>query len=206
MVREASFICYLRNIKLLKRFIKFTILLFIFFITPSLNAQQIEEIKKCSLIDDQMERLACFDTLAKILTESPKPKDEVMPDVEKSLTKEVDISVEEGLTKSSKKIIENQKEKIVSLETRIKSITRQRDVEKKKNEAKYEPLSATIISVSFRDYKYRFELDNGETWQLIDSGKRARLKKGETVNIIPGQMRSFFLKNSKGQFRVKKIK
>ena len=204
MVREAPFIFYLKNIKPLRRFIKFTILLFIFFITPSLNAQQIEEIKKCSLIDDQMERLACFDTLAKILTESPK--NEVIPDAEKSLTKEKEIFLEEELTKSSEKIIENQKEKIVSLETRIKRIARQRDVEKQKNEAKYEPLSATIISVSFRNYKYRFKLNNGETWQLTDSGKRARLKKGEAVSIIPGQMHSFFLKNSKGQFRVKKIK
>ena len=183
---------------------KITILLFISFIALSLNSQQNEGIKKCSLIDDQMERLACFDTLAESLTESPV--NEVMPDAEKVLTKEKENFVEKEISKSPEKIIENQKEKIVSLETRIKRITRQRDVEKKKNEAKYEPLSATIISVSFRDYKYRFELDNGETWQLTDSGKRARLKKGETVSIVPGQMRSSFLKNSKGKFRVKKIK
>ena len=31
------------------------------------------------------------------------------------------------------------------------------------------------------------------------------IKKGETIRIVPGDMRSFFLENSKGRFRVKKI-
>ena len=104
------------------------------------------------------------------------------------------------------KIIEEQKEKILTLENRVKTISRQRNVEQQKNEAKSQPFSATINSVSFINYKFKFKLDNGETWQLTDAGKRARLKKGEIVTIVPGEIHSFFLKNSKGRFRVKKIK
>ena len=52
-------------------------------------------------------------------------------------------------------------------------------------------------SVKFINYKFKFKLDNGETWQLTDSGKRARLKKGERIRIVPGDMRSFFLEYSK---------
>jgi hypothetical protein len=32
------------------------------------------------------------------------------------------------------------------------------------------------------------------------------MKKGETIRIEPGELRSFFLESSKGRFRVKKIK
>ncbi len=151
-----------------------------------------------------MKRLACFDALVKDQNESPMA--EVKPELEKALPAKKEIIVEDKDPKSSEKIIKEQKEKILTLERRVKRISRQRDVEKQKNEIKSQPLSATIQSVKFINSKFKFKLDNGETWQLTDSGKRARLKKGETIRIVPGDMRSFFLENSKGRFRVKKIK
>ena len=186
----------------MKKFIVSTVLLICFSCVA--NAQEIEDIKKCSLINDPMKRLACFDALVK--DESESPKDEVKPVVAKVEPKEIDLVVEEDVSKSSEEIIEGQQEKIVSLERRIKRITRQRDVEKQKNEDKYQSFSATVVSASLINYKFRFKLDNGETWQLTDSVRRAGLKKGETIRIVPGEMRSFFLESSKGRFRVKKIK
>ena len=47
----------------MKKLVKSTILVFLPFIALSLNAQEIEDFKKCILIDDPMERLACFDAL-----------------------------------------------------------------------------------------------------------------------------------------------
>ena len=38
----------------------------LWFLTLSLNAQIIDDIKKCSLINDPMKRLACFDALVKV--------------------------------------------------------------------------------------------------------------------------------------------
>ena len=186
----------------MKKIIVSTVLLICFSYVA--NAQEIEDIKKCSLINDPMKRLDCFDTLVK--DESQSPKDEVKPVLAKAESKETDLIIEEDVSKSSEEIIEGQQEKIVSLERRIKRITRQRDVEKQKNEDKYQSFSATVVSVSLINYKFRFKLDNGETWQLTDSVKRAGLKKGETIRIVPGEMRSFFLESSKGRFRVKKIK
>ena len=186
------------------KLVKTTILVFLPFIALSLNAQEIEDFKKCSLIDGPMERLACFDALFK--DENKSSEVEAKPEVEKSLPVKKEVITEEKVSKSSEKIIEEQKEKILTLERRVKRISRQRDVEKQKNETESQPFSATIEAVKFINYKFKFKLDNGETWQLTDSGKRARLKKGETVTIIPGEIHSFFLKNSKGRFRVKKIK
>ena len=186
------------------KLVKSTILVFLPFIALSLNAQEIEDFKKCSLIDDPMERLACFDAL--VVDENKRTEVKAKPEVEKSLPVKKEVTTEEKVSKSSEKIIEEQKEKIQTLERRVKRISRQRDVQKQENEAKSQPFSATIESVKFLNYKFKFKLDNGETWQLTDSGKRARLKKGETIRIVPGDMRSFFLENSKGRFRVKKIK
>ena len=186
------------------KLVKTTILAFLPFIALSLNAQEIEDFKKCSLIDDPMERLACFDALVK--DENKSLEVEAKPEAEKPLPVKKEVITEEKVSKSSEKIIEEQKEKILTLERRVKRISRQRDAEKQKNETKSQPFSATIESVKFINYKFRSRLDNGETWQFTDSGKRARLKKGETIRIVPGDKRSFFLESSKGRFRVKKIK
>ena len=187
---------------------KVTTFLFLFFFVVVLNAQQNEEIIKCSVIDDQQVRLKCFDALVASLKENneEKPEDLILEKkIHKAVIEEkiVDKKLE---TKSSKEIIKDQKEVIVSLKSSIQKITKQRDLEKQKRESKGLPFSATIVSVSYKSYKFRFKLDNDETWQFTDTGIRARLKEGEKIRIVPGTMRSYFLENSKGRFRVKKIK
>lgn len=190
---------------------KIKILLFIPFLALPLNAQGYEKIKKCISIDNQMERLACYDQIAESLLRD-KNKDIVKPNKDATITitkiEEKDLTdlkiVEE--TQEDQETIKDQRERIISLERMVNRLTRQRNVEREKNESKYQPFSAEIISVSFINYKFKFKLNNDEVWQLTDSGKRARLKKGDSIKIEPGEMDSFFLVNSKGRFRVKKIK
>ena len=186
---------------------KVTTFLFLFFFVVVLNAQPNEEIIKCSVIDDQQERLKCFDALAASIRENNEEKPEDLIH-EKEIHQDVieEKIVDEKLeTKTSKEIIEDQKGVIVSLENRIQKITKQGDFEKQKRESKGLPFSATIVSVSYKSYKFRFKLDNDETWQFTDTGIRARLKEGDKIRIVPGTMQSYFLENSKGRFRVKKI-
>ena len=181
--------------------------LFLFLFSVVLSAQQKEEIVKCSVINDQSERLKCFDSLAASLKKDNKEKfEKTIPEIE-ILEDEVEEEVmdKEIETKPSKEIIKDQREIIVSLKSRIQKISRQRDIEKQKRESKDLSISATIISVAYKSYKFRFKLDNEETWQLTDTGKRARLKKGDKIKIVPGTMNSYFLENSRGRFRVKKI-
>ena len=181
--------------------------LFLFLFSVVLSAQQKEEIVKCSVINDQSERLKCFDSLAASLKKDNKEKfEKTIPEVE-ILEGEVEEEVldKELETKPSKEIIKDQRKIIVSLKSRVQKISKQRDIEKQKRESKGLPISATIISVAYKSYKFRFKLDNEETWQLTDTGKRARLKKGDKIKIVPGTMNSYFLENSKGRFRVKKI-
>ena len=181
--------------------------LFLFLFSVVLSAQQNEEIVKCSVINDQSERLKCFDSLAASLKKDNKEKfEKTIPEVE-ILEGEVEEEVldKELETKPSKEIIKDQRKIIVSLKSRIQKISKQRDIEKQKRESKGLSISATIISVAYKSYKFRFKLDNEETWQLTDTGKRARLKKGDKIKIVPGTMNSYFLENSRGRFRVKKI-
>ena len=178
--------------------------LFLFLFSVVLSAQQNEEIVKCSVINDQSERLKCFDSLAASLKKNNKEK--IIPEIE-ILEDEVEEEVmeKELETKSSKEIIKDQRKIIVSLKSRIQKISKQRDIEKQKRESKGLSISATIISVAYKSYKFRFKLDNEETWQLTDTGKRAGLKEGDKIKIVPGTMNSYFLENSRGRFRVKKI-
>ena len=178
--------------------------LFLFLFSVVLSAQQNEEIVKCSVINDQSERLKCFDSLAASLKKDNKEK--IIPEIE-ILEDEVEEEVmdKELETKSSTEIIKDQREIIVSLKSRIQKVSKQRDIEKQKRESKGLSISATIISVAYKSYKFRFKLDNEETWQLTDTGKRAGLKEGDKIKIVPGTMNSYFLENSRGRFRVKKI-
>ena len=181
--------------------------LFLFLFSVVLSAQQNEEIVKCSVINDQSERLKCFDSLAASLKKDNKEKfEKIIPEIE-ILEDEVEEEVmdKELETKSSTEIIKDQREIIVSLKSRIQKISKQRDIEKQKRESKGLSISATIISVAYKSYKFRFKLDNEETWQLTDTGKRAGLKEGDKIKIVPGTMNSYFLENSRGRFRVKKI-
>ena len=181
--------------------------LFLFLFSVVLSAQQKEEIVKCSVINDQSERLKCFDSLAASLKKDNKEKfEKIIPEIE-ILEDEVEEEVmdKELETKSSKEIIKDQRKIIVSLKSRIQKISKQRDIEKQKRESKGLPISATIISVAYKSYKFRFKLDNEEMWQLTDTGKRAGLKEGDKIKIVPGTMNSYFLENSRGRFRVKKI-
>ena len=179
----------------------------LFLFSVVLSAQQNEEIVKCSAINDQSERLKCFDTLAASLKKNNKEKFEKIIPKKEILEDEIEEEVmeKELETKSSKEIIKDQRKIIVSLKSRIQKISKQRDIEKQKRESKGLSISATIISVAYKSYKFRFKLDNEEMWQLTDTGKRAGLKEGDKIKIVPGTMNSYFLENSRGRFRVKKI-
>ena len=161
-----------------------------------------EKILNCSSIEDNEERLECFDTLAtsiKLSNQSKKAKKVEEAILVSSLQEEL------SNTKSSEQIIKQQKETIVSLENKLEKIKTSKTIQEPMGKIEKFSYSATIVSVNYFNYKYRFKLDNGESWQLSDSGKRARLKKGEKIVIIPGYINSFFIKNSNGQFRARKI-
>ena len=130
--------------------------LFLFLFSVVLSAQQNEEIVKCSVINDQSERLKCFDSLAASLKKDNKEKfEKTIPEIE-ILEDEVEEEVmdKELETKSSKEIIKDQRKIIVSLKSRVQKISKQRDIEKQKRESKGLPISATIISVAYKSYKF----------------------------------------------------
>ena len=69
-----------------------------------------------------------------------------------------------------------------------------------------ESFFATIISVEYRNYRYYFELDNGQRWSTSDSGTRAKLKTNQKIEIVPGAFGASYLKNRKGKFRLRKVR
>ena len=84
----------------MKKLVKSTILVLLPFLALSLNAQEIEEIKKCSLISDPMKRLACFDDLVKGPSESPEIV--VKQEVERVLPAKTEVITEKNQAEVTK--------------------------------------------------------------------------------------------------------
>jgi len=185
---------------------KILFLLIIPTLSLPLNAHQDIEIKKCLDISEPEKRLSCFDALfLNISQDEPEKLTETLKlEINKNIEKE-DVSDSGQVIKPQKEdeeIIEDQRQEITSLKRKIKNISNNKDNTATNNSS----FDSVIVSVEYRQSKFRFKLDNGQIWQLTDSGIRARLKKGQTIKIEPGGMRSFFLVNSKGRFRAKQIK
>ena len=159
-----------------------------------------EDLIKCSQIKDKDKRLVCYDSLT-VFLKGPEPDKKVeaatQPEIRIS-----DSSQTEEIDKTSKKMIQKQKELISSLEKELKEIkTKKEPVIEKATE---ESFFARIVSVEYKNYRYYFVLDNGQKWSTSDTGKRAKLKPGQKIEITPGAFGSSYLKNGKGKFRLKK--
>ena len=185
---------------------KILFLLIIPSLSVSLYAHQDTEVKKCLDISEPEKRLSCFDALfLNVPQDEPEKLTETLELESNKNIKKEDLSDLGQVIKpqrEAEEIIEDQRQEITSLKRTIKDISNNKD-NIATNSSSFNSL---IVSVEYRQSKFRFKLDNGQTWQLTDSGIRARLKKGQTIKIEPGGMRSFFLVNSKGRFRAKQIK
>ncbi len=174
-----------------------TILLIIVFPLTALE----EDLLKCSLEEDKDKRLACYDQLVSSISKI----------VEEKKTSELksgsEVLAQQELATSkdpAEKVIQDQKKIITTLKEELKEIkTRKKPVEQAIQD---ESFFATIISVEYRNYRYYFELDNGQRWSTSDSGTRAKLKSGQKIEIVPGAFGASYLKNRKGKFRLRKVR
>ena len=160
-----------------------------------------EDLLKCSLEEDKDKRLTCYDQLVSSISKIVKEKKttELQPGVEVLAQQELSTSKD-----PAEKVIQEQKKIITTLKEELKEIkTRKKPVEQAIQD---ESFFATLISVEYRNYRYYFELDNGQRWSTSDTGTRAKLKSGQKIEIVRGAFGASFLKNSKGKFRLKKVR
>ncbi len=145
------------------------------------------ELAKCSQVKDSLERLVCFDDLAKTASLSPvseKQSSTLVPVAKKSASIAPIVSKEENFGAEHLK---------------------------KTNVSEDDLQVVFVVEKLKKDQygKWRFTFKNGQQWKQSDSGY-FKLKVGESVLLKKGVLDSIFLKkndaNSNRKIRVKRIK
>ena len=161
-----------------------------------------EDLKECSKEQDKVKRLNCYDLLVASLQD--EKEDEKHVDVDKTIDMQEPNSIQLVNEEPPKEVIQKQKELISSLKRELKEVKAKKQVVKK--EEKEESFFASIVKVEYRNYRYFFSLDNGQKWSTSDTGKRAKLKIGQKVEIVLGAFEASYLKNTKGKFRLRRVR
>ena len=181
--------------KLTKRSINLLLLFF-----PLLVFGIEDDLVKCSKEENKKKRLNCYDLLAESLKENKKEKQALDLDKPQLIAETNEIPEEE----SSYEVIQQQKQLITSLKKELKEVKEKKQPVKAAE--KQEPFFATIEKVDYINYRFFFTLDNGQRWSTSDTGKAAKLKLGQEVQIIPGAFGASYLKNTKGRFRLRRVR
>ena len=161
-----------------------------------------EDLKKCSKEQDKVKRLNCYDILVASLQD--EKEDEKHVDADKTMDIKEPSAIQLVIEETQKEVIQKQKELISSLKRELKEVKAKKQVVNK--EEKEESFFASIVNAEYRNYRYFFSLDNGQKWSTSDTGKRAKLKTGQKVEIIPGAFGASYLKNNKGKFRLRRVR
>ena len=127
------------------------------------------EIRACSSIRSQSERLACFDRAVVFLTSGPEDGKAKAPPSAKDMF---------GMKVSTPAAVEN---------------------EQKVERSQVEAINAKIAKLSFGNDGAILELDNGQTWYQISGSGTLLLKTGDEVKITRGALNSFKLTTPSGR-------
>ena len=146
---------------------------------PIVYAESIA-IEECIKIENNKERLACFDLVTKTLEGNEKSPAiaKISKPEKKTISQKIKQQVKDfGLTKKEKK-------EVLQITSKIARVKLQ------------------------NNFKLLVVLENGQKWRSVENIRRVRLKKGQTVEITEGFISGYSLKfvDKKIALRVKRIK
>lgn len=163
------------------------LVVFLFLLTTSFTVfghNVLESMKKCTLEQNALKRLVCFDTISQHLTPSPK-----VPATPKQV---IAASAEPAQQPIETTTAENE----FGLE------------HKPKTEKLADSIVANVLSIKKNPYKkYIITLDNAHVWKQSDSTK-LKISVGEAVIVKRGSLGSFFMskEGTNKRLRVKRLK
>jgi hypothetical protein len=137
-------------------------------------------IEECITIENNKERLACFDLVTKSLESNEKSPAiaKISKPEKKTISQKIKQQVKDfGLTKKEKK-------EVLQITSKIARVKLQ------------------------NNFKLLVVLENGQKWRSVENIRRVRLKEGQTVEITEGFISGYSLKvvDKKIALRVKRIK
>ena len=170
---------------------KLALFLSLSFITGISHAQTdlSQQILACQAQTDSLQRLVCYDDIAKQLGKAPVSDE---------------TSVQTATSVATKVAAQSVQTVQPTLSTAEANFGQEAKVIKEVEEVRYVIKSAKL---SVRK-KWRFVFENGQQWEQKDSDRFAKYTAGEEVIIKRGVMNAFYLKKTDANrtIRVKRIK
>lgn len=178
------------------------------FTAQSHASELVSDLKTCATKSDSLERLVCYDQVAKSLSSSTTVK----AVEEKVVTAPIKAPMQTAApTKTAKTAPKNETTPKIAPQTTPEfnaedsfGVERKYVQEKQTNQVRFVIKS---VSKSLRG-KYKFKFENGQMWEQKDTDKYGKFKAGETVIIKRGVLDAFYLKkpDANRTIRVKRVK
>ncbi|RUO67038.1 type VI secretion system-associated protein TagO [Idiomarina ramblicola] len=160
----------------------------LFFVASSAGAQQ-GALKQCAEIEDSLERLVCYDNLAK----QQQPEKAETKVKEKEMTKKQKDSGQKAAEQSTK----NSSEQSFGME------------HKEKEEGQLDRIEVEVVAKEKGPYKkWRIELASGQVWKQTDGPNYFSWSEDDTYFIERGAFNSFSFgrEGSNRRMRVQRVK
>jgi|TARA_B110000459_G_C16620423_1_gene501242 hypothetical protein len=178
-------------------------ILFVFTITLASFVDANEKAIICASIEDDKNRLACYDQFFQV-----KPKERKEPTRVQAPRRQDESKLKyQQQSKKNEALKEKEKEK----ENKFFGLS-ERQIQKAKNIKEDASISSSVKSVKVSiSGKFSVNLDNGQVWQsqtALPLSKTRFFKKGNNVNIKRARFGGFFLTDDTSgiQFKAKRIK
>jgi len=171
---------------------------------------RIEAIRKCTLIENEVARLACFDTAASwLVINRGRPMVRNNRDTANvtatplAPTNSDDLEAERRRLQREVQSLRNEKQSLVHTNNRDRDFSRNNSRDDADN------MEAVVTKIAKLNYdRLRVFLNNGQVWDLTERGYLSALKKGATIIIEKAMLGSHTIKvkGAKGALKVKRVR
>lgn len=174
-------------------------ILFVFTITLASFVDANEKAIICASIEDDKNRLACYDQFFQV-----KPKERKEPTRVQAPRRQDESKLKYQQQSKKNEVLKEKENKFFGLS--------ERQIQKAKNIEEDASISSSVKSVKVSiSGKFSVNLDNGQVWQsqtALPLSKTRFFKKGNNVNIKRARFGGFFLTDDTSgiQFKAKRIK
>lgn len=155
----------------------------LFAVSISAHANSLSELNRCATINDSLERLVCYDELAKTINQGKAPL---------KVVKKTTVEANKPLQVVKKSAEDNFGQEHLD----------------KEQQAPVQNVTLTIASLEkINKRAWLITFTNGQKWKQTDS-EALRLKEGLDVQLVRGALGSIYLKkqNANKRIRVRRIK
>lgn len=178
------------------------------------NDRWIAAIKKCTLINNEVARLACFDQAASwMVIAGDRPTAQISRDQGQASNngQVIGQNVDSGNQdlEAERRRLQQEVQNLRSERRALSGNSRSKGFGFKNLNSKTDRLEASVTKITELPYdRLRIYLNNGQVWDQDERGRLTSLKVGATVVIQTGLVDTYTIKvkDKRGAFKVKRVR